>query len=59
MNDAAIRTTVAVSFCYSAKNINDNEKQALPQDGICLALWISDSTKKSIPLGDNIIREKP
>lgn len=56
--EAAIRSTVAVSFCDSAKKVSTVRNKDIVRMESALALWISDCRKKSIPLDGNIIREK-
>ncbi|CAI9723524.1 transposable element-derived 1-like [Octopus vulgaris] len=57
-NEIAIRTTVAVSFCESAKMIMTVRNKHLVRMEFALALWISDCKRKNIPLSGNIIHKK-
>uniref|UniRef100_A0A8C5WFA2 HTH CENPB-type domain-containing protein n=1 Tax=Leptobrachium leishanense TaxID=445787 RepID=A0A8C5WFA2_9ANUR len=56
-NEAAIRSTVAVSFCDSAKKVTTVRNKNIVRMESALALWITDCRKKNIPLDGNI-REK-
>ncbi|CAI9741107.1 transposable element-derived 1-like [Octopus vulgaris] len=57
-NEVAIRTTVAVSFCESAKKITIMRNKQFVRMESALALWIGDYKKKNILSSSNIIREK-
>nr|XP_032836090.1 tigger transposable element-derived protein 1-like [Petromyzon marinus] len=53
-----IRTTAAISFNRDAKRFVTVRNKTIVRMESALALWISDSRKKNIPLDTNIIRTK-
>ncbi|KAF7239066.1 Tigger transposable element-derived protein 1 [Varanus komodoensis] len=56
-NKAAIRSTVSVCFCDSAKKVTTVRNKNIVRVESALVLWITDC-RKNIPLDGNIIREK-
>ncbi|XP_029633726.1 tigger transposable element-derived protein 1-like [Octopus sinensis] len=57
-NEVAIRSTIAVNSCESAKKIMTIRNKHLVKMESTLVFWISNCKKKSIPLSGNIICEK-
>ena len=57
-NEKAIRSSVALSFCGSAKMVNVVRNKAIIRMESALAFWIQDLRKKNIPLDIKMIRKK-
>lgn len=53
-----IRATATVSFNKEAKRVVTSRNKLIVKTESALAVWISDSRKKNIPLHSLVIREK-